>query len=81
MIISFKPEGNILTKLYTILLPKLCMMKTFPVPIRSCPVELEDLDLYLLEVELIAQAINHFILLYIADTPIRLLLKIMIEYI
>ena len=57
------------------------MMKLFPVSIRFCLVELEGLELHLLEVELIAQAINYFISLYIADIPTRLLLKTMIEYI
>ena len=57
------------------------MMKIFPVLMRFYPVELGRLGLYLLEVESIAQAINYFISLYIADTLIRLLLKIMIEYV
>ena len=78
--ISFKLEGNILTKLHAALLPKLHMMKIFLVPMRSYPVELGGLGLYLLEVESIVQAINYFVSLYIADTPIRLLLKTMIEH-
>ena len=43
-------------------------------------VVLGGLRLYLLKVESIAQAINHFVLLYIVDTPTRLLLKIIIEH-
>jgi hypothetical protein len=80
-IISFKPEGNILTKLHSALLLKLHIMKIFPVSIRFCPAELGGLRLYSLEVESIVQAINHFISLYVADTPTRLLLQIIIEYI
>ena len=80
LIISFKPEGNILAKLYATLLLKLYMMKTFLVSMRFCLVELGGLRLHSLEVESIAQAINHFFLLYIVDTPARLLLKTMIEY-
>jgi hypothetical protein len=56
-------------------------MKIFPVLMRICLVELGGLGLYLLEVESTAQAINHFVLLYVADELIRLLLKMMIEYI
>ena len=47
---------------------------------RSYPVELGGLGLYSLEVESIAQAINHFVSLYVADIQTRLLLKTMIEY-
>ena len=46
---------------------------------RFCLVELGGLGLYSLEVESIAQAINHFTLLYVVDTPTRLLLKTIIE--
>ena len=81
LIIIFKPEGNILAKLHTALLLKLHMMKTFLVSIRFYLVELGGLGLYLLEVESIAQAINYFVSLYIADTLIRLLLKMMIKYV
>ena len=81
LIIRFKPEGNILAKLYATLLLKLHIMKTFLVSMRFCLVELGGLGLYLLEVESIAQAINHFISLYVADTSIRLLLKTVIKYI
>ena len=56
------------------------MIKTFLVLIRFCLVELGGLGLHLLEVESIVQSINYFVLLYVADILIRLLLKIMIEY-
>ena len=73
-IIRFKLEGNILAKLYTILLPKLYVMKIFLVLMRFCPVELGGLGPYSLEEESIAQAINYFVSLYVVDTPTRLLL-------
>ena len=57
------------------------MMKIFPVLTRFYLVELGDLGLHSLEVESIAQAINHFVLLYIVDISTRLLLKIMIKYV
>ena len=80
LIISFKLEGNILTKLHTALLLKSYIIKTFLVLMRFCPVELGGLALYLLKVESIAQAINYFISLYIVDITTKLLLKSMIEY-
>ena len=57
------------------------MIKIFPVSIRFYPVELRGLGLHSLEVESIAQAINHFVSLYVVDTLTRLLLKIMIKYV
>ena len=56
-------------------------MKTFLVLIRFCLVELGDLLLHSLEIESIAQAINHFVLLYLVDTLTRHLFKTMIEYV
>ena len=71
---------NILMKLYAAFLPKLGVMKTFPVIMRSLPTFLGGLYLQLLEVEAIAQAIHLLILLYSSETLTKLLLKIIIEY-
>ena len=71
---------NILAKLHAKLLPKLGVMKTFPLVMRSVPSYLGGLNLQLIEVESIAQAIHHLISLYTAETPTKLLLKTIIEY-
>ena len=52
---------NILAKLHAALLPKLGVMKTFSVIMRSLLTFLEGLNLQLLEVEAIAQAIHHLV--------------------
>ena len=56
-------------------------MKTFPLVISDCLVEFRRLGLYSLEIESLLQAVNLFILLYMADTLTQLLLKVIIEYI
>ena len=71
---------NILAKLHAVFLPKLGVIKTFPVIIRSLPTFLGGLNLQLLKVEAIAQAIHHLVLLYSSETLTKLLLKIIIEY-
>ena len=79
-VLSFTKDSNILAKLHTALLPKLGVMKMFPIALRSMPVYLGGLNLQSIEVEAIAQAIHHLISLYTADMPTKLLLKIIIEY-
>ena len=78
-VLNFTKDLNILAKLYTALLPKLGVMKMFPIALRSMPVYLGGLNLQSIEVEAIVQAI-YLILLYTADTPTKLLLKTIIEY-
>jgi len=78
---SFKLGSNVLSKLYTTLLFKLRVTKTFLVAMRYSSLELGGLGLYFLEVESNAQAINHFTSLCIADILTRLLLKTMMEYV
>ena len=79
-VLSFTKDSNVLAILHTALLPKLGVMKTFPIALRSLPVHLGGLNLQSIEVEAIAQAIHHLISLYTADTPTKLLLKTIIEY-
>ena len=69
-----------MSKLHAALLPKLGVMKTFPIIMRTSPTFLGSLNLYQLEVETIAQAIQYLVSLYSSNTPTRLLLKTMIEY-
>ena len=71
---------NVLLKLHAKILLKLGVMKTVPVIMRSAPMFLGGLDMELLKVEAIAQAIHHLLLLYFADTTAKLLLKMIIEY-
>ena len=79
-VLSFPTDMNVLAKLHAALLPKLGVMKTFPMIIRSLPTFLGGLNLQLLKVEAIAQAIHHLILLYSSETRTKLLLKTIIEY-
>ena len=71
---------NVLAKLHTTLLPKLGVMKTFPVIMRSLPTFLGGLNLQRLEVEAITQVIHYLVSLYSSETPTKLLLKTIIEY-
>ena len=79
-VLSFPTDMNILAKLHAILLPKLGVMKIFPMIMRSLPTFLGGLNLQLLEVEAIAYAIHHLVSLYSSETPTKLLLKTIIEY-
>ena len=69
LVLSFPIDMNILAKLHTVLLPKLEVMKIFPVIMRSLPTFLGGLNLQLLEVEAIIQAIHYLISLYSSETP------------
>ena len=71
---------NVLAKLYAAFLPKLGVIKTFPVIMRGLPTFLGGLNLQLLEVEAIVQAIHYLVPLYSSETPTKLLLKTIIEY-
>ena len=79
-VVLFAPDSNILGKLYAALLPKLGVMKTFPIVMRSVPAYLGGLELHSAKVEALAQAIHHLISLCKADIPTRLLLRAIIEY-
>ena len=79
-VLSLAPNLNVLEKLHAALLPKLGVMKTFPLTMREIPAYLGGLNLHSVAVEALAQAINHFISLYEADAPTRPLLRILIEY-
>ena len=54
LVLSFNIDINLLAKLHAALLPKLEVMKTFPVYMRSLPTFLGGLNLQLLKVEAIA---------------------------
>ena len=69
-----------LARLHTALLPKLRVMRTFPIIMRSVPAYLGGLNLRRLEVEAIAQALHHLVSLCASETPTRILLKTLIEH-
>ena len=52
-VLSFPTDMNVLVKLHAVLLPKLGVMKIFPMIMRSLPTLLGRLNLQLLEVEAI----------------------------
>ena len=78
--LSLLPNTNTLKELNSALLPKLGVMKTFLLAMRSAPTYLGGLNLQSLEIEAIAQAIHHLVSLYFADTLTRTLLHVIIEY-
>ena len=77
--LTFTSESNILSTLRATLLPKLGVMKTFPIVMRSTPVHLGGLNLQSVEVDALAQVLHRLISLYAAETPTKLLLKTIIE--
>ena len=72
--LSFAPNAHVLDKLHAALLPKLGVMKTFPIVMQSVAAYLGRLNLHLVEVELLAKAMCHLILLCEADALTQLLL-------
>jgi len=79
-VLCLSKDENVLAKLHAAVLLKLGVIKIFPVVMKSFATFLGGLNLQLLEVEVIAQAIYHLVSLYSLDTPTKLLLKIIIEY-
>ena len=67
-VLSFNHDSNILADLHAAMLPKLRVMRTFPIAMRSVPSFLGGLELKRLEVETIAQSLNHLITLHSANT-------------
>ena len=55
-------------------------MKTFPNAMREVPDYLGELNLHLVEVEVLVQAMPRLILLHEANTSNQFLLQILIEY-
>ena len=78
--LKFDMSLNVLSKLHAKMLPKLVVMKTFPILMRSVPAFLGELNMHLLEVEAIAQAIHHLVVLCSTDTATKFILKMVIEY-
>ena len=74
-------EGNVLALLYVVLLPKLKVIKIFLKVMRDSLVEFVRLGLYSLEIELLAQVVNLFAFLCIADVLMQSLLRVIMKYI
>ena len=79
-VLYLNKDVNVLAKLHVAVLPKLGVMKTFPIVIRSLLTFLGGLNLHLLKVEAITQAIYYLVSLYSSDTLTKLLLQTIIEY-
>ena len=79
-ILSLENSSNVLAQLHTALLPKLGVMKTFSVAMRSVLAYLGELNLQSLEIELIAQVTHHLVSLHEAEIPTKLLLRLIREY-
>ena len=62
-------------KLHVAVLLKLGVMKIFPIVMKSLLTFLGELNLQLLKVEAIAQAIHYLVWLYSLETLTKLLLK------
>ena len=80
-VISFSLAYNHLALLHRALLPKLRVVRTFPIVMRLCPLSLGGLGLHSIEFESLAQAINLFVSLHTVDTPAKQLLRVSIELI
>ena len=78
--LSFLPSTNTLKELYSALLLKLGVLKTFLLAMRGKPTHLGRLNSQSLEIEAIAKVIHHLVSLYSVDTPTRTLLHTIIEY-
>ena len=80
LVLSVDYNLNVLSDLHKAMLPKLKVMRTFPIVMRSVLQFLGGLNLRRLEIEVIAQSLHHLISLYSTDTSACTLLKTLIEY-
>ena len=74
-VLCLSKDENVLVKLHVAVLPKLGVMKIFPIVMKSLLTFLGGLNLQLLKVEAIAQAIHYLVWLYSLETLTKLLLK------
>ena len=81
LLISADSNSYILANLYYTLLSNMQVIKAFSILLRSYLIELGGLRLYSFEAEFIIQVINYLVSLYLLVIPVKLLLKIRIEYI
>ena len=71
---------NVLSDLHRAMLPKLKVMRTFPIVMRSVPQFFGGLNLRRLEIEVIAQSLHHLVSLCSTDTSTCMPLRALIEY-
>ena len=79
-VLSMDHNLNVLSDLHKAMLPKLKVMRTFPIVMRSVSQLLGGLNLRRLEIEVIAQLLHHLISLHSTDTSTCIPLKALIEY-
>ena len=79
-VLSLENGSNVLGQFYAALLPKLGVMKTFPIAMRSALAYLGGLNLQSLEIEVIAQATYHLVSLHKVETPMKTLSRSIVEY-
>ena len=77
---NFSLDYNHLALLHRALLPKLRVVSTFPVVMQFSPPIFGGLGLHSIEFESLAQSVNVFVSLYTANTPIKKLLQVAIEF-
>lgn len=79
-VLALPHSANLLAPLHKIILPKLRVMRTFPTVMRAALIALGSLGLWSLEIECGVQAIQHFISLFLRESPSKLLLVTTIEH-
>ena len=79
-VLTIPHKGTFLAPLHRAILPKLRIMRTFPLVMREAPVAIGGLGLQSLEISSGIQAIQHLISLFTSHTPSKLLLITAIEY-
>ena len=73
-VLTIPKGGTILAPLHKALMPKLKIMGTFPLMMRSVPKEIGDLNMRYLEITSSIQDIQHLVSLPTSDTPSKLLI-------
>ena len=79
-VLTIPHSGSILALLHKALLPKLKIMRAFPLVMRSSPTDIGGINLRSLEITSGVQAIQHLVSLFTNKTAAKLLLVTAIEY-
>ena len=78
-VLTLDYDDNILAPLHKELLPKMHVMRTFPLIMRSALSELGGLDIGSLEVTTRLNAVHHLISLFNSKTPLHMLITTALE--
>ena len=79
-VLTMPHNGMLLAPLHKAILPKLKIMRTFPLVMREAPVAIGGLDLHSIEITCGVKAIHHLVSLFTSYTPSKLLLSTAIEH-